>query len=629
MHITVPFITGQLREKNQQALLEKLAQLEADEVFLVWADIAFDDRQTQERIEVLKREQAFLTSHGYRVAVWLPTLWASTCRPTEKYLARVDVNGQRRPQGVCPFCKAFTADYAKAVKALAEAGFRKIVLDDDFRMQVTSIKAFCFCEEHLKFYSNYLGKPVTIEDMRRNLYETEGPNEYRRAWMAGCQAGLESFSRAIRQAVDEVDDTVEMTVCAGPTLFGGDGTSIYKIADILRGKGQQKEFRLIGAPYWQTHGFVTNPMEAYDFVRRQAFDAKRKGYYTIGEGDPHQRPRYATSAAALEFFYTLMLADGNCDRMMKYGLDYYSSFDYENGYAEFHEYNKPIYREIKAMFGGKSCTGFYVHEPFDTVEKAMKLPTSPDAYKLTSGVRKFAVDLSLPTSNEVGGVNIIFGEHANSIDLSLLKNGNILDMPAALYLTKQGVDVGLAQFEPVPHPVSPFNEYYVEEDDVTHVFDPLFEHCRLTPAAGARVLSIHNLVGGDVVGSYSYENAAGERFLVFNFNAELQMLSKGLFRSYYRQKQVIGLYEWLNGKRLDAYSLKNPDLYIMTKKNETALAIGLWNNFPDAILRPTVELGESYSRARFVNCEGRLSGNRLILDKPLGAYSFCFIELNK
>ena len=629
MHITVPFITGQLREKNQRALLEKLVQLEADEVFLVWADVAFDDCQTRERIEVLKRERAFLTAHGYRVAVWLPTLFASTGRTIEKYLPRVDVDGQRRPQAVCPFCKTFAADYARVVKALAEAGFDKIVLDDDFRMQITSSRAFCFCEEHLRFYSEYLGKPVTIEDMRQNLYETEGPNEYRRAWMAGCQAGLEHFSRTIRQAADEIDDTVEMMVCAGPTLFGGDGTSIYRIADILRGREQKREFRLIGAPYWQTHGFVTNPMEAYEFVRQQAYDAKKKGYYTIGEGDPHQRPRYATSASALEFFYTLMLADGNCDRMMKYGLDYHSTFDYENGYAEFHEYNKPIYREIKAIFAYKTATGFYVHEPFDTVEKAMKLPKSPDAYKLTSAVRKFTVDLSLPTATEAGGVNIIFGEHANNVDASLLKNGSVLDMPAALYLAKQGVDVGLAQFESVPRPASPFDEYYVEEDDVAHVFDPLFEHCRWTPAEGARVLSIYKLVGGDVVGSYTYENAAGERFLVFNFNAERQMLSKGLFRSYYRQRQVIGLYEWLNGKHLDAYSLKNPDLYIMTKKNESGLAIGLWNYFSDAILRPTVELGECYSKARFVNCEGKLCGNRIILDKPLGAYSFCFIELER
>ena len=629
MKVTVPFVTGQLKEKNKDKLLEKLKQLDADEVFIGWADFTFDYEQTKERVAILKQEQKFLNENGYSVAVWLPTLSASTCRTIEKYLGRVDINGVTMQRATCPFCKTFATDYSELIKELAKAGFRRIVLDDDFRMQITSLNAFCFCEEHMKFYSDYLGRPVTLEEMRKNLYEAEGPNEYRKAWMAGCQAGLESLAGAIRKAADEIDDTIEIMICAGPTLFGGDGTSIYKLADILRGKNQKKEFRLIGAPYWHTHGFVTNPMEAYDFVRQQAFDAKRKGYYTIGEGDPNQRPRYATSASELEFFHTLMLADGNCDRMMKYGLDYYSSFDYEDGYADFHVNNKPIYAEIEKMFKDKTCTGFYVHEPFDTVEKANKPPEHPDGYKLASGVRKFAVDLSLPTCSQTGGVNIIFGEHANNVDFSLLKNGSILDMPAALYLTEQGIDVGLKSFEKKSEPRGWFTEYYVEEDDVCNVFDSIYEHCDCTLCEGAKILSKYKLDSGDVIGSYSYENADGQRFLVFNFNGERQMLSKGLFRSYYRQKQVIGAYEWLNGKKLDAYSLKNPDLYILTKKNEKSLAIGLWNNFADAILKPVVELGESYKHARFVNCEGKLADNKIVLSKPLGAYSFCFIELKK
>ena len=41
--------------------------------------------------------------------------------------------------------------------------------------------------------------------------------------------------------------------------------------------------------------------------------------------------------------------------------------------------------------------------------------------------------------------------------------------------------------------------------------------------------------------SYLYENANGQRFLVFNFDADQQLTSKGLWESYYRQKQVLSL----------------------------------------------------------------------------------------
>ena len=628
MQITVPFITGQLKERNKQALLKKLKQFNADEVFLAWCDIDFTDEQLKERVKKLKVESNFLTENGYNVAIWMPTLSTTIGKSAGRYQGRVDINGVEA-QAVCPLCENFVKDYCKIVKGIATAGFKRIILDDDFRMHIAYYKAFCFCDAHLKFYSDYLGKTVTREDMYKNLYQTNEPNEYRKAWMAGCQAALDNLASAIRKTADEVDENIEIMICAGPAHFGADGTSVYKLADILRGKNQRKEFRLIGAPYWHSHGYVTNPIEAFEFARQQAFDAKNKGYYTVGEGDPHHRPRYVTSASELEFFHTIMLADGNCDRLMKYGLDYYSTFDYENGYADFSERNKPIYAEIEKIFSDKNCTGFYEYEPFDTVEKAKKLPDKPDIFKLTSGVRKFAVDLSLPTCSQAGGVNIIFGEHANNVYFSILKNGNILDITAAIYLNEQGVDVGIKKAEKITKATGWFKEFYVEPDDCVRVFDALYEHYDLTLNDNAKVLSCFEINGGNTIGSYTYENADGQKFLVFNFDGEKQMLSKGLFRSYYRQKQVVGLHQWLNGKKLDAYSLKNPDLYIMTKKNDKSLAVGLWNNFADAILKPVVELGESYKKARFINCEGQLLDNKIVLNKPLGAYTFCFIELEK
>jgi hypothetical protein len=210
-----------------------------------------------------------------------------------------------------------------------------------------------------------------------------------------------------------------------------------------------------------------------------------------------------------------------------------------------------------------------------------------------------------------------------------LKNGNILDITAAIYLNEQGVDVGIKKAEKITKATGWFKEFYVEPDDCVRVFDALYEHYDLTLNDNAKVLSYFEINGGNTIGSYTYENADGQKFLVFNFDGEKQMLSKGLIRSYYRQQQVIGLHEWLNGKKLDAYSLKNPDLYIMTKKNDKSLAVGLWNNFADAILKPVVELGESYKKARFINCEGQLLDNKIVLNKPLGAYTFCFIELEK
>lgn len=624
MKITVPVIVGKMNEKNKPVLLKMLKQVNADEVFLVYVvDYATCS------MEALKKDAEFLKSNGYSVAVWTTTLSHASLRKDKKYKVRVQIDGSKT-NAVCPFDKEFVADYVQMIQSIVKEGIDKVVLDDDYRMQVCFSKACCFCDDHLKFYSEYLKKPVTRELMQEKLY-SDGPNEYREAWMAGCREALEGMAREIRKGVDEINENAQVMLCAGPAHFGADGTSAYRIAEILRGKNRRKEFRLIGGPYWRI-GLVSNAIEAFDFSRQQALDAKKKGFYTIGEGDSCPRSRYSIPASELEFFHTLMVADGHYDRMMKYIYTYVSEFDLETGYAEYSEINKKLYGKIAKLFSGKESTGFYVVEDFDAVSKIKKLYEHPDLARIRSATRKFLIDLSLPLCYESGGVNVIFGENANAVDLSLLGNGNILDLPSALYLQERGVDVGIESAKEIVPKIVEFNEYYFEQDDLSHVSDYLRKVYRLSLKKGAKVLStakIGSSKDDEYEMSFTYENADGQRFLVFNFDADQQLTSKGLWESYYRQKQVLSLVEWLNGKKLDAVCQGSPELYIMTKKNQNSLAVGLWNHFADPVFKPVIELGEKYSSVRFVNCKGKLLGDKVVLNKPIPPFSYCFMELVK
>lgn len=626
MKVVVPYSFVQLKEKNKEALLRVLNKFDTDEVFVGWIDI-FDTSTLSE----LKKNMEFLANNGYKSSVWTLTLstknYMKDREMSKTYQGKVQINGKEM-SSACPLCDNFVNDYASAITVLANEGYKRIILDDDFRMHSPGSVLCCFCDEHLKFYSEYLGKPVTREEMKEKLYGEKVDQKYKEAWMAGCRAGLEKLARAIRNAADKVDETIEIMQCAGPAHFGADGTSIYDISDILRGKNQKKEFRLIGGPYW-ANGYIKSVMEAYEFARQQAHDAKKKGYFTYAEGDTCPRPRYTCGATELEFMHTLMLADGNCYGIMKYGLDYTSSFDYDEGYADMHVRNREIYKEIEKAFSDKKCTGFHLVEPFDTIEKMQVLPEKPDLYKLKSGTRRFVVDMSLPTCYEPGGVNIIFGEHGNNVDLSILKNGSVLDITSARYLKEQGIDVGIDSVEMVMPAQCGYREYFVEKDDYARVHEVIKELGKLNLSKGAKVLSEFNISGEKYIGSYSYENANGERFLVYNFDIEKEAEAVGLIRNYYRQEQLVNLVEWLNGKKLDAISTKNPDLYILTKKNENSLAIGLWNHFIDPALNTTIELGEKYKSAKFINCNGKLAGDKVILDQPIGAYAFAFIELTK
>ncbi len=98
------------------------------------------------------------------------------------------------------------------------------------------------------------------------------------------------------------------------------------------------------------------------------------------------------------------------------------------------------------------------------------------------------------------------------------------------------------------------------------------------------------------------------------------------YRNYYTQRQLFDSIEWLSGKKMPVKCAGNPDLYIICKKSEEGMAIGLWNIFADEISAPVIELDRKYTAAEFINCGGVLDGDRITLSQ-LNAYSFAFINL--
>ena len=123
-----------------------------------------------------------------------------------------------------------------------------------------------------------------------------------------------------------------------------------------------------------------------------------------------------------------------------------------------------------------------------------------------------------------------------------------------------------------------------------------------------------------------YENADGERFLVFAFDA--MFTNESRWRSYTMQKLLFDSVEWLGRKALPVRCEGNPDLYVICSSNDEGMSIGLWNFCLDSIDEPKIYLGDDYKNSEFVNCSGSLE-NRKISLSSLEAYSFAFVELKK
>ena len=238
-------------------------------------------------------------------------------------------------------------------------------------------------------------------------------------------------------------------------------------------------------------------------------------------------------------------------------------------------------------------------------------------------------DNAIPMQYTEPDVTVIFGENARHATAGLLKQGAVLDAPAAIILTERGFDVGLESFGPAV-PVRAV--YYPDAGEGFSFRNGMFDNdgsdfVTLNMRPGAEdVVQFRGPAG--TVKAFRYENGSGERFLIFPFEAKRVCETSMLFRNYAMQSMLIRELSHIRRRPLDAVLTGSPDTYILTKNSENSLAIGIWNFSLDPIYTPKVRLGESWQSAEFVNCTGTLNGGTLELS-DIGPFGMAFALLKK
>ena len=210
--------------------------------------------------------------------------------------------------------------------------------------------------------------------------------------------------------------------------------------------------------------------------------------------------------------------------------------------------------------------------------------------------------------------------------MEALENGLIIDIAAAEILDARGIDVGIETFGAQISSGTVLDDGGCERfiNNNNHILTdgiPIYD-IKLKP--NTEVLSDTKTSSGVIPMSYRYENSDGNRFLVLNVNTRSQ--ESNVLKHYARSKQYAENIPWLSGNKLPAYVYGNPALYIIAKKNDNSMAVGLWNFFADTAIDPVVELDRDYSEIEFINCSGRLEGSRVYLSE-ISPYSFAGFEV--
>ncbi len=631
--ITVPTIVTN-GHFNKEKTLAEMKRCGAERIALALdreIDYAFS---SPENLKLLKELVKFYHDNGLEVLVWLgETFGHDGALQTKKgkytnirFIDKGDIIA------FCPTDERFLNDFCKWIEDVAACGPDMIMLDDDFRVGYRGGLGCC-CDNHMHLMEEELGESVDRNNLKKLLFDG-GKNKYRDAWLKVQGEVMENFGASLREALNKVNPDIRLGFCCSPGAWDAEGWSAVKLARIMA--GDTKPFlRTMGAPYWATqwHGY---PLGEIAEIERNQFGRLPDGE-VFSEGDTYPRPRVECPAAHLECFDMIMRADGRTDGILKYMFDYVSDTDYETGYVDAMMKNVGLYKETENMFGDKKCVGVRPYNHIEIIENAeydISMPNflneiQDDAFCVSL---KFASQNSLPTTYEDdGSVNILFGEHARYIPKEMLKNGNIIDITAAKILMARGVDVGIDKFAKndeykqrgftdVPH------EYHIDEGVYTRLPGGLNVES-FSKKDGTHLVSEYRYSNATLDGAFEYENKDGMRFFVYPFDAWKAKSMSGWLWSYAGRRSIIKSLKWL-GKGLEAYPSGNyPSLYVMEKKNEKALAVGLWNLFDDKIENARIKIERDFADVRFVNCKGHVEDGTIVLDSTLYPYEFAGFEI--
>ena len=636
MKLSVPISIKTINEETLPTYLEQIKSVKAMRVFLCGVGNIYAYGISEDLKKRLKMAIDAFHENGLEVGIWLGTLGHGAALvgdfekfPSDRYASLTGIAGDQPPHGLCPLDENLLEDYAAAVKTLAQLGPDILMTDDDLRISRGNWYYFgCFCEKHLELMYAELGERPSREELGKKIY-VGGPNKYRDAYLKATAQGLTGFVARMRRAIDEVDESIRFAVCTPGENWDITGLHMPDYAKVFAGKNKPL-LRTYGAPYW-FYMWPNGLAHVIEASRMQAAALKGTGIEVMAEGDVYPRPRYNVPSRVLELYYYALIADGNFDGMLGYIFDYYQKPEYETSYLERHIKTEPLRRGVEQLFAGKKAAGIYnfhvQHKVRDWVlPEGDPLPRI--ASRISQGHKPSTYDMlcniSIPTTFEESDYPcLITGENARTASVEVLKNGAILDAAAAMILQEKGIDTGIRSCEEATF----LEERYLAPDDAIPNVD-----CgglrRITCDEKVTVLSCFE---DGSPSSYTYENAAGNRFYVLAYDQFLADHKEkpilNFLNNYYRQADLVKAIEWMCGHRLPVTCLRNPNLYVYTAKGSGAMSVLLLNIFMDGIDQPVLQLDGEYKHIRAVNCTATLDGDKVYLSE-MQPYSMAAIEVS-
>lgn len=642
---SIPVISTLVNDRTREANLAELKRAGADRVMLAIGTCTHENMPTY--LKSLESNIPYFREHGYEVGVWINSCGHGgplagedpNAAVKDRYTLITDVDGRTQHDTYCVTDPEFISDMAGYVSEIAKLGPDMIMLDDDLRLDVRSIGVCCSCDRHMALIKKLLGREINREELKKELADPM-PNRTRDAFLKANADSMNSFAEKLREAVNAVAPGVRLGYCAAPLSFDQEGYSAEELT--YNFAGDTKPFlRLSAAPYWAKDEVKRLP-ETIEKSRQQAAWLRHEGHGDIeifAEGDCYPRPRVNCPSSYLECFDQGILADPNIDGILKYMVDYSMSVRYEHGYIDRHVKDAALRDAIAKAFRTRRSVGVYnfvthrytaeQHRPYDGAaikwrENASTRFLLAQSLPITYEFTRSAIDTSPVLVS-------VFGEDARFIGADVLFSSSgrsgtfIIDASAAMILSDRGVDVGFVSAKKAETPRA---ETSADSGERVAIYGNAGDFYAFELKDGAKALTMYDR---KYPGSYVYVNGRGARFIVYAFDASHDLAAdRGLLYFSYERQRLLCKAVNEGDVKIPAYVPESLNLYLRTSEGDDgSLAVGMWNLWPDTVYSPQVILGSEYGSIEFIAGEGKLEGDKVMLDSDIIPFGFAGFIVRK
>ena len=618
---------------------EDFKKLGVDTVFFTEPERIVLTSDTRRELIMKRISEAVKTyeSLGYECGMWISTLGYGgplyAFGEENPFTQIRSIVGAEVGDASCPTDEKFVSCVCRAIKDIAKAGAKIIMLDDELCLSVRPGLG-CACENHLKEFSRRMGRKVALEELPALLFTGE-TNEYRKEWLKMQGDTMRAFCRSLRAALDEVSPDTRLGFCSGYTSWDVEGADAIELTKILAG-GTKPFLRFTSAPYWlHKQRFGASPLPTFiELARMQAAWAKDEGIEIFTECDTFPHDRFHTPVSHVQCFdaATMLTRDVGT---LKYFYHYPCLPETERGYIDAHLASKETFEKLQNAFHSRNEVGVRVYEEMHKLAEA----TLPEKFNpatsqkqimtkhIFSEAQKMLSVNAIPTVYEGKGLcGIAFGENAKYLSNEAINNGLILDIDAAKILQIRGIDVGLIESKPLRLNIL---EDFGDGKPVSVFWAT--DLCDLKINENAKVIS--EFVDTDYFtepryrtpSAYLYENKEGQRFLVYAFRAKNQPEISGMYWSYGRGKQIANVIEWLGGKALPAECCGHPYGYCRCNEDDASVAVAYFNCSPDGIDKLKFTFNKAIKSINVIGGRGTQTDERTIILEDIRSFGYVAI----